>query len=392
MTGFLELVFNVELALLLDIITAFILGALLFLIKAPNTEYARKVVKTKNTIATCYLVCSILFFVCLKYSGMPQYEVFSSMMMLVVTVLSSAVLSFSLINLLDESYIEDDKFYLNIGLVIVLSVIFMKSFWWEPGLKRAAVHVVYIVFFLLQCIGHIIAYRKLYREGKRKLEQYYDEEEDHKLRWIHFCYVMMMLTQMFILVYRTFPTGVMKVYNVWYSLFLLYFAANFISFLGSHKMTLDAFAYKALSGQDIAQALKKGRGRKKKADDIEDKDDLSVSNETEFKRLERNLDKWVKQKKFSEYDKSREEVAQELNTTKEFLHMYFTTRKGMDFKTWRTELRVQEAKRLLLENKELSINVIGEIAGFSDRSNFHRQFVKLVGCTPREWRDSGGRK
>ena len=392
MTGFLELVFNVELALLLDIITAFILGALLFLIKAPNTEYARKVVKTKNTIATCYLVCSILFFVCLKYSGMPQYEVFSSMMMLVVTVLSSAVLSFSLINLLDESYIEDDKFYLNVGLVIVLSVIFMKSFWWEPGLKRAAVHVVYIVFFLLQCIGHIIAYRKLYREGKRKLEQYYDEEEDHKLRWIHFCYVMMMLTQMFILVYRTFPTGVMKVYNVWYSLFLLYFAANFISFLGSHKMTLDAFAYKALSGQDIAQALKKGRGRKKKADDIEDKDDLSVSNETEFKRLERNLDKWVKQKKFSEYDKSREEVAQELNTTKEFLHMYFTTRKGMDFKTWRTELRVQEAKRLLLENKELSINVIGEIAGFSDRSNFHRQFVKLVGCTPREWRDSGGRK
>ena len=392
MTGFLELVFNVELALLLDIITAFILGALLFLIKAPNTEYARKVVKTKNTIATCYLVCSILFFVCLKYSGMPQYEVFSSMIMLVVTVLSSAVLSFSLINLLDESYIEDDKCYLNIGLVIVLSVIFMKSFWWEPGLKRTAVHVVYIVFVLLQCIGHIIAYRKLYREGKRKLEQYYDEEEDHKLRWIHFCYVMMMLTQMFILVYRTFPTGVMKVYNVWYSLFLLYFAANFISFLGSHKMTLDAFAYKALSGQDIAQALKKGRGRKKKTDDIEDKDDLSVSNETEFKRLERNLDKWVKQKKFSEYDKSREEVAQELNTTKEFLHMYFTTRKGMDFKTWRTELRVQEAKRLLLENKELSINVIGEIAGFSDRSNFHRQFVKLVGCTPREWRDSGGRK
>ena len=392
MTGFLELVFNVELALLLDIITAFILGALLFLIKAPNTEYARKVVKTKNTIATCYLVCSILFFVCLKYSEIPQYEAFSSMMMLVVTVLSSAVLSFSLINLLDESYIEDDKCYLNIGLVIVLSVIFMKSFWWEPGLKRAAVHIVYIVFFLLQCIGHIIAYRKLYREGKRKLEQYYDEEEDHKLRWIHFCYVMMMLTQMFILVYRTFPTGVMKVYNVWYSLFLLYFAANFISFLGSHKMTLDAFAYKALSGQDIAQALKKGRGRKKKTDDIEDKDDLSVSNETEFKRLERNLDKWVKQKKFSEYDKSREEVAQELNTTKELLHMYFTTRKGMDFKTWRTELRVQEAKRLLLENKELSINVIGEIAGFSDRSNFHRQFVKLVGCTPREWRDSGGRK
>ena len=201
----------------------------------------------------------------------------------------------------------------------------------------------------------------------------------------------MMLTQMFILVYRTFPTGVMKVYNVWYSLFLLYFAANFISFLGSHKMTLDAFAYKALSGQDIAQALKKGRDRKKTA--VKEEEEKSeASNEADFKKLERNIEKWVKQKKFSEYDKSREEVAQELNTSKEILHMYFTTRKGMDFKTWRTELRVEEAKRLLLENKELSINVIGEISGFSDRSNFHRQFVRLVGCTPREWRDSGGKR
>ena len=136
--------------------------------------------------------------------------------------------------------------------------------------------------------------------------------------------------------------------------------------------------------------VKKGRNRKKTA--VKEEEEKSeASNEADFKKLERSLDKWVKQKKFSEYDKSREEVAQELNTSKEILHMYFTTRKGMDFKTWRTELRVEEAKRLLLENKELSINVIGEISGFSDRSNFHRQFVRLVGCTPREWRDSGGK-
>ena len=111
----------------------------------------------------------------------------------------------------------------------------------------------------------------------------------------------------------------------------------------------------------------------------------------EFKKLERALDKWVKQKKFSEYDKSREEVARELGTTKEHLHLYFTTKKGIDFKTWRTELRINEAKRLLLENREMSTNVIGEIAGFSDRSNFYRQFVKLVGCSPRQWRESNGK-
>ena len=391
MSGLLKVVFNIELALILDIVSAFILGALLLLIKVPNTEYSRKIAKTKNTIAVCYLVCAVLFYTCLKYSGINDYEVFSSMMMFVITVISSAVLSFSLINLLDESYSDNDKFYLNVVLVIALSVLFMRSFWWDLGWKRTLVHAVYIIFFVAQCIGHIISFRRLYRESVHKLEQYYDEDEEQKIKWVHFCYTIMMLTQMFILVYRLFPTGVMKVYNVWYSVFLLYFAANFISFLGSHKLTLDAFAYKTLSGQEIANALAKGRRKKNRKRQVEEtEDETSGLNEEDVKKLEAALDRWVKQKKFSEYDKSREEVAKELETTKEFLHVYFTMRKGQDFKSWRTELRVEEAKRLLLENKELSTNVIGEISGFSDRSNFHRQFVRLVGCTPKQWRDSGG--
>ena len=80
-----------------------------------------------------------------------------------------------------------------------------------------------------------------------------------------------------------------------------------------------------------------------------------------------------------------------MNTTREMLHLYFTTRMGMDFKTWRTELRIEEAKRLLLKDKKISTNLAGEMAGFSDRSNFHRQFVKIVGCSPRQYRDSDGK-
>lgn len=385
MTGLHEVVFNIELALGIDIITALVLGMLLFLINVPNTEYSRKIAKTKNTIAVCFSVCAILFFTCLKYSGMENYDVFASMIMFVITSMSSVVLSFSLINLIDESFIEGDKFFLNVGFVAALSVVFVRSFWMEAGWVRTLIHAVYIAVFIIQCISHIIAFRKRYKEGVQKLEQYYDEEEDKKLKWIHFCYIIMMLTQMFILVYRLFPTGFMKVYNVWYSLFMLYFAANFISFLGSHKLTLDAFAYKTMTGINLDFKKKKkgqnGTGAEKR----------KAESSIDFRKLEKALEEWVEQKKFSEYDKSREEVARELGTTKEHLHLYFTTRKGIDFKTWRTELRINEAKRLLLENREMSTNVIGEIAGFSDRSNFYRQFVKLVGCSPRQWRESNGK-
>ena len=171
---------------------------------------------------------------------------------------------------------------------------------------------------------------------------------------------------------------------MWYSLFLLYFTANFISFLGSHKLALDAFAYKALSGQELVKRVRAPKPKESQGtDNIQE-----TQTELEFKKLERSLEQWIKQKKYIEFDKSREDVALELNTTREILHIYFSTRKGVDFKTWRTELRIEEAKKLLVKNKDVSINVIGEMSGFSDRSNFHRQFVKIVGCTPRQWRDS----
>ena len=390
MSSLVSVVFNLELSLIIGVITSFVLGSLLLLIKAPNTEYSRKIGKTKNTIAICFYICSILFYVCLRYSGVGDYEIFSSMMMFVVNAVASAVLSFSLINLLDETYIENDKFYLNVGIIAVVSIVFMKSFWWEEGWIRTAVRVAVIVLFIVQCIAHILVFRKAYEKRLKQVEAYYDEEEDYRMKWIRFCYIIMMLTQMFILVYMLLPRGFMKIYNIWYSIFLLYFTANFISFLGSHKLLLDAFAYKTLSGHDLMQKIAENKSRRKTVKDNPQEPSAIIS-EADIRRLERSIDQWVKQKKYCEYDKSREEVAKELRTTKEHLHIYFSTIKGVDFKTWRTELRVEEAKKLLLENKEVSTNIIGEAAGFSDRSNFHRQFVKIVGCSPKQWRESDGK-
>lgn len=392
MTSFVSIVFNVELTLMIGVATSFVLGFLLLLIKVPNTEYSQKIAKTKNTIAVCFFICSILMYSCLRFSGTPDYDKFSSLMMFTVTAISSAILSFALINVLDDRTLNDDKFYLNVGLVAVLSVVMVKAFWWENQTWRAVVFFTGVALFLFQCISHILVFNRVYRESVRKIEQYYDEEEDHRLKSIRFCYAIMMLTQMFILVYMLLPSGIMKVYILWYSLYLLYFSANFISFLGSHKLLLDAFAYKTLSGQDLLQKIAANRSRKGKKGVMKvDESQVGEFTDVEFKKLEKSLERWVSDKSYREYDKSRDDIVRELGTTKEMLHLYFATVKGKDFKTWRTELRIEEAKKLLLEKRDVSVNIIGEVSGFSDRSNFHRQFVKIVGCSPKQWRETNGR-
>ncbi|MBQ7898989.1 MAG: AraC family transcriptional regulator [Bacteroidales bacterium] len=386
MSGLLNIVFNIELSLVIAAVTAFILAFLLFLINVPDTEYSRKLAKTKNTIAMCLLACSVLFYVCLRYSGIDNYEVFSSLMMFIVTAMSSSILSFSLTNLLEEG--DNDKFYINVAAIAIMSWVLMKGFWMENGWARTAIIASAIVLFIINCSIHIIIFHRTYIRSLRKIEQYYDEEQDHKLKWIRFCYVIMMLTQMFILVYMLLPHGFMKIYALWYVLFMLYFTANFISFLGSHKLLLDAFAYKTLSGQEIMERIERRKKFKQGRDGAADQTELT---DPQLARIERALQKWVQEKRFREYDKTRDQIAKELNTTKEMLHLYFTTKVGMDFKTWRTGLRIEEAKRLLIENPEMSTNIIAELSGFSDRSNFHRQFTKIVGCSPKQWRETNGK-
>ena len=247
MSGLASMVFNIELSLTIAIVTSFVLAFLLFLINVPNSEHSRKLVKAKNTIAMCFFISSILFFVCYTYSGIQDYEVFSSLMMFVVTAISSAILSFSLMNLLEEG--DNDKFYLNLAVIVIFSCILMRSFWMEPGPLRTFILAESVILFIINCIIHIVLFHRTYLRSVQKIEQYYDEEENNKMKWIRFCYVMMMLTEMFVLVYMLLPRGFMKVYTIWYALFMLYFSANFISFLGSNKLLLDAFAYKTLSGQ-----------------------------------------------------------------------------------------------------------------------------------------------
>lgn len=199
-----------------------------------------------------------------------------------------------------------------------------------------------------------------------------------------------MLTNIFILVYICFywfldhKMTIASLYTVWYLLYMLYMTSNFISFLGSHKLVLDAFAHRVLSGQDIIK-----RREERKVFKVSNPDEISL-NEKETAKLEHALQKWVDEKNYRKYDMSREEIALQLKTSKEFLHHYFLNHMGMDFKTWRTQLRIEEAKKMLLEDKKISTNLVGEMCGFSDRSNFHRQFVKIVGCSPREWRETSG--
>ena len=109
-----------------------------------------------------------------------------------------------------------------------------------------------------------------------------------------------------------------------------------------------------------------------------------------MQRLEEALQVYVDRKGWREPVRTVGEAAERLGTDTRTLHRYFQQRVGVDFRTWRTRLRLEDAKRLLAENPALPPADAARLSGFSNRSNFSRQFLAHTGLTPAQWqRDSG---
>lgn len=387
--GFARIYMDIQTSFFVTAVVAITLALLLFFIKVPSSPYARRLGHTKNAIAGCFALVGLIFIYTMTRIDYEWNDFYPAMMMFIVTALSSVILSFSLLNLMEPNPSGSDRYWLNIIIVAVWSIGLVYYYDYPIKWVRIAAYSSGILLFIVQCICHIIAFNNSYKRALHKLEIYYDEDEEHKIKWIRFCYIIMMLTQMFVLVYLLLPRTWMKVYVLFYALFMLYFSTNFISFLGSHKLLLDAFAYKALSGEGRPAARRrseKGRARSRQTPEGSE----LIYTDRDLQALDSELSRWVEAGKYRESDKTRDEIAAELKTSKELLQTYFSD-KGQDFRTWRTNLRINDAKTMLLVNKTLSINAIGERCGFSDRSNFHRQFQKIVGCSPKQWRDSGGK-
>ena len=369
-----------------------VLAVLLMLIKIPNSDYSSKLANSKLAIVVSFLICSFMMFYSMSQYGDPRIADWDMYMMLsiyIVVHFSTSIISYSMIALLKTEKHRGQSLFVP-GLFVSALVAFMLLDSYRSGNMAYFwfICIVALTAFLIQSVTYIVYFDRAYKHSLAELEEYYDEDESHKLKWVRFCYVFSMLTNLFVLVYiclywfLDYKMEMASLYTLWYLLYMLYLSANFISFLGSHRLVLDAFAHNALS---INILPKRNAARETKKDA-----DVRHSIDREFAHIDKELKKWVDKKLYCEYDKTRDQVVAELGTSKDLLNLYFTHKVGVDFRTWRTNLRINEAKRMLLENKELSVNIVAEMSGFSDKSNFHRQFTRIVGCSPKQWRESDG--
>ena len=84
---------------------------------------------------------------------------------------------------------------------------------------------------------------------------------------------------------------------------------------------------------------------------------------------------------------SVDDVAAACNLSTSRLAHLFKEQMGVSPKSWGNNLRLQQARKLLLGNSD-SINHVARQVGYEDPSVFTRYFKRNMGCSPREFRQS----
>ena len=85
-------------------------------------------------------------------------------------------------------------------------------------------------------------------------------------------------------------------------------------------------------------------------------------------------------------DISLTEMANHLHMNYSYLSSYFKQRTGENLTTYINRIRVEQAKKLLLD-LNLSVSEISAMTGFSEHNYFSKVFKKITGFTPLEFRN-----
>lgn len=85
-------------------------------------------------------------------------------------------------------------------------------------------------------------------------------------------------------------------------------------------------------------------------------------------------------------DISVEELSEQVGLNRTTLQRVFKQMYGMTIFEYRTQVRMQESKNLLIDNVH-SVTEIAGICGYSNASKFSAAFKKCFGVTPTEWKN-----
>ena len=103
--------------------------------------------------------------------------------------------------------------------------------------------------------------------------------------------------------------------------------------------------------------------------------------------IQNSLDQWCMDLGYKDCNVNMLTLSRTLCISKNELSLFFDQCLHSSFRIWLSEIRLNAAKKMMLEYPDYSNDIISAEYGFSCRTHLYRIFKTKEGCSPTEWRD-----
>lgn len=102
--------------------------------------------------------------------------------------------------------------------------------------------------------------------------------------------------------------------------------------------------------------------------------------------IQNSLDQWCMDLGYKDCNVNILTLSRTLYISKNDLSQFFDQCLHSNFRIWLSEIRLNAAKKMMLEYPDYSNDIISAECGFSCRTHLYRIFKTKEGCSPTEWR------
>ncbi len=227
-------------------------------------------------------------------------------------------------------------------------------------------YTIYTLSSMIYSIIYIFIILRLLRQHQSQVKNYYSNVQGKLLNWIQWICWLILLISLFLMTslfvadefYADYLYPVVSAFNV---VFIFWVA-------------LSGFRQKIVALPSISEeSLKK----------TEDASKIDITSQ-EFEKV---LSYLQHEKTYKQPDLHLTDLAKQLRFSQRHLSELINKKAGVNFNQFINRLRVEEAKRLLADEKYAHLNIlgIGFEVGFNSKTSFYTAFKKEVGLPPSQF-------
>lgn len=367
------------------------LALLLKVILLPRTDPWRKLRMARKYLSLSYLILAGFGFLSVFMGNEANDPMLLAVSTLFIASFQALLFTATILVFIQPKFVQKRWVWGHFLAICIGGAVLFIALFYLPERPFFFLLSVMTVLYLLQQMYYVQMFRKQYKACIRQLEDYYDEDEDARLRWVKFSFYSALAIGLMALVA---PFSGLWAYDGFVVLYTAYYA----------YMVARFYNYQIQAGFIISAVVPLSTGEGLSSDGSDTKYTDTKKNDTEYADTEytdaecqekdrlfkERLEQWVTAKGYLQNDLSVDEIAGQLNTNRTYLRYYFRTYMHEDFRTWRSELRIREAKELLGKYPDMSLEKVGEMVGFNHRANFFQQFQKVTGISPTAYKRRQG--